>query len=219
MPHRLRRGSLSFIASFPFHSDFLKNLPNSLCLKSRGSETLLKRSGPSAKRSSFGSLDRRYHEYERIPEHVRDNHRDKASCGPVEAPPEKAAGEGCKDEHRIPCRKMDRGVKKGSEEESGPGAPSPSEASLHKASPEDFLSEPYGEKEQKGDKGRGKPSEVRVNRSDVARRVGEESRKESGYKHEKLVSHVENSIQQSSKKNSEKNLLCGELSARNDRPA
>ena len=150
---------------------------------------------------------------------MRHNHRDDTSCGPVEAPPEKSAGEGCKDEHRIPGWKMDRSVKKGREDKSGPGAPSRFEASLHKASPEDFLSEPYGEKEQKGDEGRGKPSEVRVHRSDVPCRVGKESRKEPGYKYEKLVSHVENCIQQSSKKNSEQNLLCGELSVRKERPA
>jgi len=150
---------------------------------------------------------------------VRDKHRDKTSCGPVEASPEKAAGEGCKDEHRIPRGKMDRGVKKGSEEESGPGAPSPHEAALHKASPEDFLSEPYGEKEQKGDKARGEPSQVRVNRSDVSCRVGKESRKKPGYKHEKLVSHVENGVQKSSQENSKEKILRGELSARNERPA
>ena len=109
---------------------------------------------------------------------MRDKHRDKASSGPVKASPEKAAGKGCKDENRIPRWNVDPGVKKGREEESGPGAPSPPEAALHKASPEDFLSEPYGEKEQKGDEGRGKPSQVRINRSDVPCRVGKESRKE-----------------------------------------
>jgi hypothetical protein len=150
---------------------------------------------------------------------VRDKHWDKTSCGPVKAAPEKAAGEGCKDEHRIPRGKMDRGVKKGGEEESGPGAPSPPEAALHKASPEDFLSEPYGEKEQKGDKARGEPSQVRVNRSDVSCRVGKESRKKPGYKHEKLVSHVENGVQKSSQENSKEKILRGELSARNERPA
>jgi hypothetical protein len=150
---------------------------------------------------------------------VRDKHGDKTSCGPVEASPEKAAGERCKDEHRIPCGKMDRGVKKGSEDESGPCAPSLSEAALHKASPEDFLSEPYGEKEQKGDKARGEPSQVRVNRSDVSCRVGKESRKKPGYKHEKLVSHVENGVQKSSQENSKEKILRGELSARKERPA
>jgi hypothetical protein len=163
--------------------------------------------------------DRRYHEYEGIPEHVRDKHRDKTSFGPVKASPEKGTGEGCKDEHRISRGKMDPGVKKCREDESGPGAPFLSEPSLNKASPEDFLSEPYGEKEQKGDKGRGEPSEVRVNRSDVPCRVGKESRKEPGDKHEKQVSHIENGVQKSSQENSDENILRGELSAQKERPA
>jgi hypothetical protein len=150
---------------------------------------------------------------------VRDKHRDETARGPVEASPEKATGEGCKDEHRISRWKMDRGVKKGREDESGPGAPSLSEPSLHKASPEDFLPEPYGEKEQKGDKGRGEPSEVRVNRSDVLCRVWKEGRKEPGYQKEKLVPQVENGVQKSSQENSNQNILRGELSAPNERPA
>ena len=150
---------------------------------------------------------------------MRDKHRDKTSSGPVEASPEKAAGESCKDENRIPRWNVDPGVKKGREDKSGPGAPSFSEASLHKASPEDFLSEPYGEKEQKGDKGRGEPSEVRVNRSDVPCRVRKESRKEPGCYRENLIPHVENGVQKSSQENSKEKILRGELSARKERPA
>ncbi len=116
----------------------------------------------------------------------------------------------------FPVGTMDRGVKKGREDKGGAGAPSLSESALHKASPKDFLSEPYGEKEQKGDKGRGQPSEVRVNRGDVSCRVWKESRKEPGYDHEKLVSHVENGVQESGKDNSEENVLGGELSARKE---
>ena len=125
---------------------------------------------------------------------MRDKHGDKTSSSPVKASPEKAAGEGRKDEHRIPRRKMDRGVEKGCDDKSEPGVPSLSEASLHKAPPEDFLSEPYGEKEQKTNKGGGEPSEVGVNRSDVPCTVRQESRKEPRYKHEKKVSHVENAV-------------------------
>lgn len=170
--------------------------------------------------SHFRQLpDRPYYKNAGIPEHVRDKHRDKTSSGPVEASPEKAAGESCKDENRIPRWNVDPGVKKGREDKSGPGAPSFSEASLHKASPEDFLSEPYGEKEQKGDKGRGEPSEVRVNRSDVPCRVRKESRKEPGCYRENLIPHVENGVQKSSQENSKEKILRGELSARKERPA
>ena len=126
---------------------------------------------------------------------MRDKHGDKTSSSPVKASPEKAAGEGRKDENRIPCRKMDRCVKKSCEDKGRLGAPPVSEPSLHKAPPEDFLSEPYGEKEQKTNKGGGEPSEVGVNRSDVPCSVRQESRKEPRDKHEKVVSHVENSIQ------------------------
>src|SRR4030042_1545531 len=127
-----------------------------------------------------------YDKYQGIPEHVRDKHRDKSPCSPVEASPEKPAGEGRKDENRVPGWKMDRCVKQGCKDESRPGAPSRSEAPLDKASPEDFLSEPDGEKEQKTHKGRGESSEVRVDRSDVPCTVRKESRKERGYHHQKL---------------------------------
>ena len=142
----------------------------------------------------FYLLDREYHKNGGIPQHVRDKHRDKTTGRPVKASPEKAAGEGCKDEHRVSRGDMDRGVKKSREDESGRGAPSLSEPSLHKATPKDFLSEPYGEKEEKGDKGWGEPSQVRVNRSNVPCSVRQERRKEPRDKHEKKVSHVENAV-------------------------
>ncbi len=150
---------------------------------------------------------------------MRDKHRDKASCGPVKASPEKAAGEGCKEEHRVSRGDMDRGVKKCREDESGRGAPSLFEPSLHKAAPKDFFSEPYGEKEQKGDKGWGEPSQVRVNRSDVPCGVGKERWKEPGYQKEKLVPQVENGVQKCGQENSNEYILRGELSAWNERPA
>ncbi len=148
---------------------------------------------------------------------MRDKHRDKTACGPVEASPEKAAGEGCKDENRVARWKMDRCVEKCCEGKSGPGAPFLSEAPLHKASPKHFLPEPDGEKEQKAHEGRGEPSEVRINSSDVPCTVRKKSRKKPAYQQEKLVPHVENGIKQGSEENSNENILHGELSARKER--
>jgi hypothetical protein len=114
---------------------------------------------------------------------------------------------------------MDRGVKKGREDESGRGAPSLPESALYKTSPKDFLSEPYGEKEQKGDKGWGEPSQVRVDRSDVPCRVWKERGKEPGYQKEKLVPQVENGVQKCGQDDSDENILRSEFSAWNERPA
>ena len=111
---------------------------------------------------------------------------------------------------------MDRCVEKCCEGKSGPGAPFLSEAPLHKASPKHFLPEPDGEKEQKAHEGRGEPSEVRINSSDVPCTVRKKARKPA-YQQEKLVPHVENGIKQGSEENSNENILHGELSARKER--
>ena len=103
-----------------------------------------------------------------------DKHGDKASGGPVASSPENAAREGCEDEHRVSRGDMDRGVKKGREDKSGRGAPSLPESALYKTSPKDFLSEPYGEKQEQPHEGRGQAFEVRVNRGDVPRAVSKQ---------------------------------------------
>jgi len=148
---------------------------------------------------------------------VRDKHRDKTPCGPVKASPEKAAGKGCKDEHRISCGNMDRGVKKGRKDKSGLGAPSLIESALHKTSPEDFLSEPNGEKKQQSHEGRGQAPEVRVNRGDVSGTVRKERREEPGDDHEELVPQVEKGVQECGQDKSDEYVLGGELSARKER--
>jgi len=165
----------------------------------------------------FWLFDRQNHEDEGIPQHVGDEHGHKSPCDPVKAPPEKAAGEGGKDEHGIACGQMDRRVKARGEDKGKPASPSFFEAALHKTPPENFLSEPYGEKQKQRHKAGRESSEVRVNGSGVPCAVREEEWKKPGDQDEKLVSHVEKSIQKSGQKDSKKNIPGSELASGKER--
>jgi hypothetical protein len=135
-----------------------------------------------------------------VPKRVADGDREKRTVAEIKGSPEEAADECGKDKHNIATADVNKGIKSGGQKPSGQRAEAALPTALDKAPPEELLSRPDEEQDQKGHPER---RSLLLERIDVANPAG---RKRKNLPRNSIPG-IKNEIKNDGRKNSKENFF------------